>query len=285
MKKQLFISIVVSTFFLFSFKADQQFSKVLAAFNDGKSGYVMVAAHRASHKMYVENSIPAIKHAIEIGVDVIEVDVKVTKDSVVVLNHDGKIDRTTNGTGDPEKYTWAELQQFRLEMPDGTLTNEKLATFEEALLIAKGKALIDIDIKTSNLKPVVDVIKKTGTQNQVFFFDNDYDALKEVLKMLPEAILMPRAYSYEMADSALRIFAPEVLHIDESFYTPEVTKLIKQKDARIWINALNGADRQIKMGNGPVAIDNLLRFGANIIQTDEPKKLIEILKEKGLRKL
>ncbi len=285
MKKQLLIPILFSAVFLFSFKADQQFSKVLAAFNDGKSGYVMVAAHRASHKMYVENSIPAIKHAIEIGVDVIEVDVKVTKDSVVVLNHDGKIDRTTNGTGDPEKYTWAELQQFRLEMPDGTLTNEKLATFEEALLLAKGKALIDIDIKTSNLKPVVDVIKKTGTQNQVFFFDNDYDALKEVLKMLPEAILMPRAYSYEMADSALRIFAPEVLHIDESFYTPEVTKLIKQKDARIWINALNGADRQIKMGNGPVAIDNLLRFGANIIQTDEPKKLIEILKEKGLRKL
>lgn len=285
MKKQLLILILFSAVFLFSFKADQQFSKVLAAFNDGKSGYVMVAAHRASHKMYVENSIPAIKHAIEIGVDVIEVDVKVTKDSVVVLNHDGKIDRTTNGTGDPEKYTWAELQQFRLEMPDGTLTNEKLATFEEALLLAKGKALIDIDIKTSNLKPVVDVIKKTGTQNQVFFFDNDYDALKEVLTMLPEAILMPRAYSYEMADSALRVFAPEVLHIDESFYTPEVTKLIKQKDARIWINALDGADRQIKMGNGPVAIDNLLRFGANIIQTDEPEKLIEILKEKGLRKL
>lgn len=285
MKKQLLILILFSAVFLFSFKADQQFSKVLAAFNDGKSGYVMVAAHRASHKMYVENSIPAIKHAIEIGVDVIEVDVKVTKDSVVVLNHDGKIDRTTNGTGDPEKYTWAELQQFRLEMPDGTLTNEKLATFEEALLLAKGKALIDIDIKTSNLKPVVDVIKKTGTQNQVFFFDNDYDALKEVLTMLPEAILMPRAYSYEMADSALRIFAPEVLHIDESFYTPEVTKLIKQKDARIWINALDGADRQIKMGNGPVAIDNLLRFGANIIQTDEPEKLIVILKEKGLRKL
>lgn len=285
MRKQLLISILFSAVFLFSFKADQQFSKVLAAFKDGKSGYVMVAAHRASHKMYVENSIPAIKHAIEIGVDVIEVDVKVTKDSVVVLNHDGKIDRTTNGTGDPEKYTWAELQKFRLEMPDGKLTNEKLATFEEALLIAKRKALIDIDIKTSNLKPVVDVIKKTGTQNQVFFFDNDYDALKEVLTMLPEAILMPRAYSYEMADSALRVFAPEVVHIDESFYTPELTKLIRQKDARIWINALDGADRQIRIGKGPAAIDSLLRFGANIIQTDEPERLIEILKEKGLRKL
>jgi glycerophosphoryl diester phosphodiesterase len=88
-----------------------------------------------------------------------------------------------------------------------------------------------------------------------------------------------------MADSALRVFAPEVVHIDESFYTPELTKLIRLKDARIWINALDGADTQIRMGNGPAAIDSLLRFGANIIQTDEPERLIELLKEKGLRKL
>ncbi len=270
---------------LFSFQTDQHFSKVSAAFYDGKSDYVMVAAHRASHKMYVENSVAAIRHAIEIGVDIIELDVKVTKDSVVVLNHDGKIDRTTNGTGDPEKYTWAELQQFRLEMPDGTLTNEKLATFEEALLLAKGKALIDIDIKTGNLKPVVDAIKKTGTQNQVFFFDNDYDALKEVLTMLPEAILMPRAYTYEMADSALRVFAPEVVHIDESFYTPELTNLLKKKDARIWINALGKQDELIRSGKTEEALANLLKNGANIIQTDEPEILIPLLENKGLRKL
>ena len=79
MKKQLLIPIIFSAFFLFSFQADRQFSKVLAAFKDGKSGYVMVAAHRASHKNYVENSIPAIKHAIEIGVDIIELDVNIIK--------------------------------------------------------------------------------------------------------------------------------------------------------------------------------------------------------------
>lgn len=277
--------LILSTILLFSFQSDKHFNKIIAAFHDGKSGYVMVAAHRAGHNGFVENSVSAIQHAIEIGVDIIELDVKVTTDSVVVLNHDGKIDRTTNGTGNPESYTWAELQQFRLEMPDGTLTNERLATFEEALLLAKGKAFIDIDIKTGNLIPVVDAIKKTGTENQVFFFDNDYNALKELLTLLPEAILMPRAYSCEMADSALHVFSPEVVHIDESFYTPELTKMLKQKDARIWINALDRIDRQIRMGNGPAEIDSLMHFGANIIQTDEPEKLIGILKKKGLRKL
>jgi glycerophosphoryl diester phosphodiesterase len=285
MKRPLKLSIALSVLILFSFSADQFIDKILVKFHDAKSEYVMVAAHRAGHNGHVENSLSAIQHAIDIGVDIIEVDVKVTKDSVVVLNHDGKIDRTTNGTGDPEKYTWAELQQFRLEMPDGKITNERLATFEEALKMVKGKAMIDIDIKTDNLKPVVDAIKKTGTANQVFFFDNDYDALKEVLTRLPEALLMPRAYSYQMADSALKVFTAEVIHIDESFYTSELSTLINSKNARIWINALGEPDDQIRNGQQEKALQELLKHGANIIQTDEPEKLIGILKEKGLRKL
>ena len=275
--------LLLSLLFLLSCQHKQPIERISEKFHDANSAYVMVAAHRASHKKYVENSISAIKHALEIGVDIIEVDVKVTKDNVVVLNHDGKIDRTTNGTGNPEEYTWKELQEFKLEMPDGTLTDERLATFEEALNLAKGKAMIDIDIKTSNLKPVVDAIKKTGTANQVFFFDNDYDALKEVLYMLPEALLMPRAYSYEMADSALIIFSPEVIHIDESFYTPELTSLIRSKNARIWINALGEPDDQIRKNKTEEALQNLLKYGANIIQTDEPELLIKHLDLKGLR--
>jgi glycerophosphoryl diester phosphodiesterase len=285
MKLRFSMIAALSVLLLFSFRSDNRFDKLLAVFHDARSEYVMVAAHRAGHNGYVENSISAIQHALDIGVDIIELDVKVTKDSVVVLNHDGKIDRTTNGTGNPEEYTWEELQKFRLEMPDGTLTNERLATFEEALKMAKGKAMIDIDIKTGNLKPVVDAIKKTGTANQVFFFDNDYDALKEVLTMLPEALLMPRAYNYEMADSSLKVFTPEVIHIDESFYTPEVSDLIKAKNARIWINALGEPDDQISNGKDEEVLVVLLKNGANIIQTDEPEILIKLLEKKGLRKI
>ena len=283
MKRQVSIILFFTFLFLLSCQPKQPLEKISEKFHDANSEYVMVAAHRAGHNGYVENSISAIKHALEIGVDIIEVDVKVTKDNVVVLNHDGKIDRTTNGTGNPEEYTWEELQKFKLEMPDGTLTDDRLATFEEALTLVKGKAMIDIDIKTGNLKPVVDAVKKTGTANHVFFFDNDYDALKEVLYLMPEAMLMPRAYSYKMADSALIVFSPEVIHIDESFYTPELTSLIRGKNARIWINALGEPDDQIRKNQSDEAIQNLLKHGANIIQTDEPELLIKHLELKGLR--
>jgi len=284
MKLNKLLNILIVFFLLSACNTGRHFTKTSKEFLNPNSEYVMVAAHRASHKTYPENSLPAIQHAIDLGVDIIELDVKVTKDGVVVLNHDGTIDRTTNGTGDPEEYTWDELQKFRLKMPDGTLTNESLATFEDALNLIRGKAMVDIDIKTSHLKPVVDVVIKTNTMSQVFFFDNDYDALKEVLSYEPEMILMPRAYSYQMADSAIKVFHPKVIHIDPSFYTENVTDLIRKNNSRIWINALGETDDLIRNGKTEEAMKELLRYRANIIQTDEPEALIKYLKSKGLRK-
>ena len=283
MKRNLVFLIAILFFILSACNIEKNFNKISKEFHDPNSEYVMVAAHRASHINHPENSLSAIQHAVELGVDIIEVDVKVTIDSVVVLNHDRTINRTTNGTGNPEGYTWEELQKFRLKMPDGTLTDEHLATFEDALKLVKGKAFIDIDIKTGNLKPIVDVIKRTNTVSQVFFFDNDYDALNEVLSMMPDAMLMPRAYNLHMADSALKIFNPQVIHIDNSFYTQELTELIRSKKARIWINALGESDDLIRKGTIDEAMNKLLRYKANIIQTDEPEMIIKYLKAKGLR--
>ncbi|MCE4562798.1 glycerophosphodiester phosphodiesterase family protein [Maribellus sp. CM-23] len=285
-KKSFFQSftILFALLLLVSCREERAIDRILEEFHNAQSDYVMVAAHRAGHNGYVENSIPAIEHAINIGVDIIELDVKVTTDSVVILNHDRTIDRTTTGTGDPESYSWAELQKFRLKMPDGTVTDLQLATFEEALNRVKGKAMIDIDLKTSNLKPVFDVLQKTGTLNQIIFFDSDFEILKEVQAHFPTANVMPRARSFGMADTALMIFDAPVVHIDDSFYTNELTLLIKGKNARIWINALGDQDRLINAGESDQALANLLDKGANIIQTDEPEKLIPLLEARGRRK-
>src|SRR5215218_7165785 len=61
------------------------------------NGDVLVAAHRAAHAKYPENSIDAIREAVRLNVDIIEIDVKVSKDGVPFLMHDRTMDRTTNG--------------------------------------------------------------------------------------------------------------------------------------------------------------------------------------------
>lgn len=283
MKYNLLLFSTLTLTILTSLAPGKKSDLILNHLKDTNSDYVMVAAHRAGHNGHPENSLSAWQHAIETGVDVIETDVKVTKDSVVVLMHDGKINRTTNGTGNPEDYTLAELKKFRLKMPDGTVTDETIPTFEDALKLAKGKILIDIDIKTSHLKPVADLVRKLGCQSQVIYFDNDYNALKKVLSMEPGSMLMPRAYSYQMADSALKIFPAKVVHIDESFYSRELTDLIRSKKSRVWINALGEPDDKIRAGKIVEAVNELLKYRANIIQTDEPEKLIPYLKSIGKR--
>ena len=72
--------------------------------------YVWVAAHRADYVFAPENSIQALKNAIYFGADLIETDVRLTKDGHVVMMHDYTVDRMTNGTGRVSDLTLAEIK-------------------------------------------------------------------------------------------------------------------------------------------------------------------------------
>lgn len=100
---------------------------------------IMVVAHRGVHNHFPENSFPAIREAVEKGIDVVEIDIRHTKDSVLVLMHDKTINRTTNGHGLVENYTLAELKKFRLRNTDGTPSKEQIPVLEEIFLLLTGK--------------------------------------------------------------------------------------------------------------------------------------------------
>jgi glycerophosphoryl diester phosphodiesterase len=281
-KKVIFTHLLLLGVGLVSF--GQKANEIRSTFLDSESKVVLVAAHRAVHHELPENSLPAIREAIRLGVDIIEIDVKVSKDGVPFLMHDGKVDRTTTGKGDPEEMTFSQLRELRL-VANGKITKEKIPSLEEALEIARGNILVDLDLKTDRLEAIFEVVRKTGTPDIVFFFDSDYTMLATVAAADPGFMLMPRAYSQAMADSALVRFKPQAVHIDSKFYTPEVVRLIKTQKARVWINALGAPDLKIRSGKADEALDELLKNGANIIQTDEPERLLKALREKGRREI
>ncbi len=274
--------LLLTNFVGFAQKTNLEYTK--KEFFNPESKTILVAAHRGAHIGNCENSILSTKKSIEIGVDIIELDVQVTKDGVVVLMHDRTIDRVTNGTGKVSDYTYAELQQFTLKSWLGIQTDEKIPTFEEILNIAKGKILIDIDLKTENVDPVVAVVKKTATEDQVFFFSKNYKLLKHIRAIDKKAMFMPRAYNYKMAASALEIFNPPVVHVDPSFYTEKLGELIREGNSRIWINALGEADATMRYGDMEEKLAELTRYGANIIQTNEPAMFLEYLRATGNHK-
>jgi len=248
---------------------------------------VLVTSHRATHIKYPENSIGAIREAIRIGVDVVELDVHETKDGVLVIMHDGTVTRMTGKPGKIRDYTYAELQQFPL-LFNGQPSSEKIPTFEEALKEVKGKVMLDIDFKEGTpeaAKKTVDLVESMGCAPQVLFFlyaAKYAPMLHDMDKNIP---IMPRAHSAEETEKIMQQGKYAAIHIDDSFYSDSLMMRVQAHGERVWINALGKYDEMERKekNSGFDAMRAAFKY-ANVIQTDLPEELLAYLKKKGLHR-
>lgn len=109
--------------------------------------YTLVAAHRGYWANYPENSSEAFNSAISLGVDIVEMDVRLTNDDVMVVFHDACLDRVTTGNGRLRDANWADVQKLNLRLSYGVPTSYKMLSLDEALTLLKDKAVVSIDIK------------------------------------------------------------------------------------------------------------------------------------------
>ena len=248
--------------------------------------YVLVAAHRSAHLVNPENSLAAIRDAIEIGADLIELDVRKTKDGVYVLLHDKNIDRTTASKGEVSSYTFAQLNEIPL-LQNGHPTNERIPTFESALRAAKNHIMVDIDFKLDSTEDAINVckiIRETGMQKQVLFFLYDYHYTTTIDSIDNSIAVMPRAYSKEDVLDILNNYKVPVIHVDPSFYSDALMGQIRSHNVRVWINALGKFDDLEKTQKNS-GYDSLLKMkNVNVIQTDYPANLLKYLRTHGLHR-
>ena len=109
---------------------------------------VFVAAHRGWSTLYPENTLLAFRKALEIGVDQIETDVRITRDGELVCIHDATVDRTTNGTGKVAEMTLGELKALDAGSRKGAeFAGEKIPTFIEFLELVKDHPTITLDVE------------------------------------------------------------------------------------------------------------------------------------------
>lgn len=109
---------------------------------------IYVAAHRGWCEKYPENTMPAFRAAVELGVDQIETDIRVTRDGELVLIHDATVDRTTNGTGKVCDKNLAELRALDAGSYKGKeFTGVKIPTFIELMEYAKTFVSLTLDIE------------------------------------------------------------------------------------------------------------------------------------------
>ena len=119
--------------------------RILAELRNPASKNVVVVSHRGDWRNWPENSLDAIESVIGMGVDVMELDLKLTKDSVLVLCHDKTIDRTTNGHGRVCDITYDSIQRCLLRTGHGVKTDLRMPTLRDALKVCKDRIVVNID--------------------------------------------------------------------------------------------------------------------------------------------
>jgi len=116
---------------------------------------MLVVAHRGAHQRneIPENSLLAFQKALEQKCDGLELDVHLTKDSQIVVIHDSKLDRTTNGIGFVEDFTLEELKKLTLKNAVKEVTSKRIPTLNEVLLLVRGqcKVLVELKSKVTNM--------------------------------------------------------------------------------------------------------------------------------------
>lgn len=290
MKKALIVILLVFT----TLQIWAQCEHSLRNFPDDK---VMVVAHRGNWREAPENSVWAIKKAIESGANMAEIDLALTRDSVLILMHDKTINRTTTGKGRPQDFTLEEIKKLYLRDGAGHTTQMKVPTLEEILSVAKGKIFLNLDKGFNYIGLVYPLIKKYDMLNEVLFkgnvsyetFDKKYGNIKDEIVFMP-IVRLEKGDSREKIEEYLDNYIPYGFEFtvgnDESMLID--FRPIRNKSIKVWVNSLwphhnAGNNDDIALEN-PNVYSWYIKHNVNIIQTDRIKELTEYLRKNGLWK-
>ena len=262
----------------------------------------MVAAHRGGYlgTSFPENSLAAIQNSLDFGVDIIEIDIRITKDNKLVVMHDKSLDRTTNGSGLIKEYTLEDIKSLYLKNENGLVTSERVPTLAEVMITVGNKALVFIDKSEYLVQNVLEVLDKTKSVSQAVFIDfiDVESANSRYSSLLKEAYFIPGIHSSNKNLDQYYFDYNKIMKPNPSafafWFKDENSKAFSlinnaiSNQIPVWINTTNanqcaGHDDTLSLSNPDEGWGWVINKGANIIFTDRPSLLLKYLKDKGLR--
>ena len=273
---------------------------IVAEIHNPSSRKVLVACHRGDWRNYPENSIPAIESVIRMGVDIMEFDLKLTKDSVLVLCHDHTIDRTTSGKGRVRDITYDSIRRCKLRRAHNVVTDSlRMPTLREALKACKDRIVVNIDQGYEYYDLVLAVTEELGVTEQILIKGKRAPEIvaakfaehpRNMMYMPIIDILKPKGQAL-FAEYREKGIVPLAYEICWDRPAPEVEACMRKVIAggsKLWVNSLwpslcGGLCDDAAFEGDPAAVyGKLVDMGATMIQTDRPELLISYLRSRGL---
>jgi glycerophosphoryl diester phosphodiesterase len=236
---------------------------------------IVVIAHRGEHRAHPENTLPAFQAAIDAGADFFELDVRTTSDGRLVLMHDAKVDRTTNGSGAVREMTFDQIRALDAGAKFGPqFAGTKVPSFEEALALAHGKIGVYVDSKDIAPADLAAALGKADMLNRVVIYGGA-GFLKKVQALGPTLKIMPEAYGAATLEKLLADMQLSVAAFDAGDFKDEAIAVARRAGVQIYVDRLGLADN-------PAAWQDAVDRGAAGIQTDRPAELVAYLRSHNL---
>ena len=248
----------------------------LEDFPKPKNGNTYVIAHRGEHNSIPENTLAAYQKAIDLGCDYVEIDIRKTKDGRFVSVHNETVDAYTRGevTGKVSDFTLAELKQLNIGKRVGPAwENERIPTFEEILQLCKGQIGIYLDLKEPDVQAQIELIRSYGMERDVIWYipASYMDVIMEVKKNCYKCVIMPDPGEERNIIKVLEQARPKVLATDMGELSASFVKTAHRHGSKVFTD-----DRTASVEEW----EQILKWGTDGIQTDQPEKLIELLNKK-----
>ncbi|HRO45176.1 glycerophosphodiester phosphodiesterase family protein [Agriterribacter sp.] len=237
-----------------------------------------VIAHRGNHVKVPENTLESVKAAIKSGADYVELDLRTTKDGYLIIHHDATVDRMTNGTGNINNLTLAELQQLKVaDKNKPTKKTYRIPTFSEVLKAAKGKINIYLDFKDAVVAETYRQIREAGMEKQVVVYVNKIPQYREWRKTAPGMPLITSVIEEVKNKEQLTFFLGQgTIEVLDNVYDREMVATANDNGVAVWLDVQSGDE-------GADDWNQALQKGIQGIQTDHPEALIAYLNKSGLR--
>lgn len=216
----------------------------------------MLIGHRGAPEFRPENTLSSFRYAINAGVDAIELDVHLVEDELVVI-HDHRLERTTNGRGSIYRKTLKQLRTYDAG------NKEHVPLLKEVLDVIPDTVGLNVELKGDDTaRPLIDLIRKHGfAVDRLLVSSFKLDELQTILRYAPELQIayLRASFTAHYLDEAVRINASSFNLIDSHADAETIAK-IKATGMRLLVFTVNE----------PARIEELKKMGADGVFTDNP---------------
>ena len=285
---------------------------IVAQIHDPSSRYVVVTVHRGDWRNFPENSIPAIESIIRMGADIMELDLKMTADSVLILSHDADVLRCTNFSSvfrdQPGKsarvkdLTLEEIKSLSLKRAHNVeIDTLHIPTLREALLCCKDRICVNVDQGYEYYDQVLAVTEELGVTDQILIKGKKsietvaaHEAAYEHNMMYMPIVDIQKPAGMALFNSYMEQqvvpLAYEVCWQQNDGTFEKVARQIVDQGSKVWVNTIwaslcggdgNDDDAAFMAEDPGQVYQQYLDNGVSMIQTDRPELLIGWLTKKG----